>query len=77
MRRFRGRSALRYRAGVVGRPSTGAAFDEFTLAFNGNKSVEVEQQRQEAERREDEDDGAPPLTRIDLINGTARVVLPR
>ncbi|MEU8825449.1 DUF6191 domain-containing protein [Streptomyces sp. NPDC048636] len=55
---------------------TGSAFNEFDLLFNGNKSIEIEQQQHEANRRDDRDDGAPPHTRIDLASGTARIVLP-
>ncbi|MGV9989730.1 DUF6191 domain-containing protein [Streptomyces sp. NPDC003374] len=55
---------------------TGSAFNELDLVFNGNKSIEIERQRREADRRDDQDDGAPPHTRIDLAGGTARIVLP-
>lgn len=75
MRGFRGRSVLRSRRGPARRPLTGSAFDEFGLMFNGNKSIEIEQQQQDEGRREEEGDGAPPRTRIDLASGTARIVL--
>ncbi|WP_371644951.1 DUF6191 domain-containing protein [Streptomyces mirabilis] len=52
-----------------------SAFDEFGLMFNGNKSIEIEQQQQDEGRREEEGDGAPPRTRIDLASGTARIVI--
>ncbi|MER0243616.1 DUF6191 domain-containing protein [Streptomyces sp. HSW2009] len=55
---------------------TGSAFDEFGLIFNGNKSIEIEQQQRDEGRRDEEGDGAPPHTRIDLTAGTARIVLP-
>ncbi|MET9452273.1 DUF6191 domain-containing protein [Streptomyces cinerochromogenes] len=76
MRRFRRRSVLRRGRGPEHRPLTGSAFNEFDLVFNGNKSIEIEQRQQEANRRDDQDDGAPPNTRIDLAGGTARIVLP-
>ncbi|QTD96028.1 hypothetical protein S1361_01655 [Streptomyces cyanogenus] len=76
MRRFRRRSVLHRGRGPEDRPLTGSAFNEFDLVFNGNKSIEIEQQRHEANRRDDQDDGAPPHTRIDLAGGIARIVLP-
>lgn len=75
MRGFKGRSVLRSRRGPARRPLTGSAFDEFGLMFNGNKSIEIEQQQQDEGRREEEGDGAPPRTRIDLASGTARIVI--
>ena len=76
MRRFRRRSVLHRGRGSEHRPLTGSAFNEFDLVFNGSKSMEFEQQQQEANRRDDQDDGAPPHTHIDLAGGTARIVLP-
>lgn len=76
MRRFKRRSVLHRGRGPEHRPLTGSAFNEFDLVFNGNKSIEIEQQQHEANRRDDQDDGAPPNTRIDLARGTARIVLP-
>lgn len=75
---FKGRTIL-FRRGMernARRPVTGAAFDEFNLIFNGNKQVETKQQQWEEVRKDEEGDGAPPLTRIDLAKGTAHVVLP-
>ncbi|MFC4607868.1 DUF6191 domain-containing protein [Streptomyces maoxianensis] len=72
---FKGRSILFRRSGSR-RPVTGAAFDEFNLIFNGNKLVEIEQQQLQEVLRDEEGDGAPPRTRIDLAKGTAHVVLP-
>lgn len=53
------------------------AFDEFTAVVNGNKTVEMEQRRVELLLRDDEGDGAPPRSSIDLARGTAFIVLPR
>ncbi|MFE9404104.1 DUF6191 domain-containing protein [Streptomyces sp. NPDC006530] len=53
------------------------AFDEFTAVVNGNKTVELEQRRVELLRRDDESDGAPPRSSIDLTAGTAFIVLPQ
>jgi hypothetical protein len=75
LRRFFKRSFL-FRRGSSRRPLTGHAFDEFNLLFNGNKLVELKQQQQQEVLRDEEGDGAPPRTRIDLNKGTARVVLP-
>ncbi|WP_234043287.1 DUF6191 domain-containing protein [Streptomyces marianii] len=61
----------------TGRSLSSAAFDEFTAVVNGNKTVELEQRRVELLRRDDESDGAPPRSRIDLTEGTAYIVLPR
>ncbi|MEU7147680.1 DUF6191 domain-containing protein [Streptomyces sp. NPDC045470] len=52
------------------------AFDEFTAVVNGNKAAELEQRRVELLRRDDESDGAPPCSRIDLAGGTAFIVVP-
>ncbi|TQK50040.1 hypothetical protein FBY35_0335 [Streptomyces sp. SLBN-118] len=61
----------------TGRSLSNTAFDEFTAVVNGNKSVELEQRRVELLRRDDESDGAPPRSSIDLTKGTAFIVLPR
>ncbi|WP_370424027.1 DUF6191 domain-containing protein [Streptomyces sp. QH1-20] len=65
---------LRRRAG---RSLSNTAFDEFTAVVNGNKTVELEQRRVELLRRDDESDGAPPRSSIDLAKGTAVIVLPQ
>ncbi|MDJ1136905.1 DUF6191 domain-containing protein [Streptomyces iconiensis] len=61
----------------TGRSLASVAFDEFTAVVAGNKTVELEQRRVELLRRDDEGDGAPPHSRIDLAKGTAFIVLPR
>ncbi|GHE86847.1 hypothetical protein GCM10018785_63150 [Streptomyces longispororuber] len=53
------------------------AFDEFTAVVNGNKAWELEHRRVELLRRDDEDDGAPPRSAVDLTGGTAVIVVPR
>ncbi|GGX89935.1 hypothetical protein GCM10010324_39510 [Streptomyces hiroshimensis] len=45
--------------------------------MNGNKTVELVQRRVELLRRDDETDGAPPRSSIDLAKGTAFIVLPQ
>ncbi|MEV4919987.1 DUF6191 domain-containing protein [Streptomyces tirandamycinicus] len=76
LRRFFGGRSILFRRGGARRPVTGAAFDEFNLIFNGNRLVEIEQQQLQEVLRDEEGDGAPPRTRIDLAEGTAHVVLP-
>ncbi|MGW0698517.1 DUF6191 domain-containing protein [Streptomyces sp. NPDC002867] len=61
----------------TGRSLSNIAFDEFTAVVNGNKTVELEQRRVELLRRDDESDGAPPRSSIDLTKGTAFIVLPQ
>ncbi|WP_435260424.1 DUF6191 domain-containing protein [Streptomyces sp. 1222.5] len=61
----------------TGRSLSSIAFDEFTATVNGNKTAELEQRRVELLRRDDETDGAPPRSRIDLTKGTASIVVPR
>ncbi|MFI9236335.1 DUF6191 domain-containing protein [Streptomyces sp. NPDC053079] len=51
------------------------AFDEFTPSVNSNKTVELDQRRVEGLIREDESDGAPPRSAIDLTRGTAFIVV--
>lgn len=61
----------------TGRSLSSIAFDEFTAVVNGNKTVELEQRRVELLRRDDESDGAPRRSSIDLTKGTAFIVLPQ
>lgn len=76
LRRFFKRTILFRRGGSARRPLTGSAFDEFNLLFNANKLIEIKQQQRQELLRHEEGDGAPPRTRINLADGTARVVLP-
>ncbi|MEV6400266.1 DUF6191 domain-containing protein [Streptomyces sp. NPDC051907] len=61
----------------TGRSLSNTAFDEFTAVVNGNKAVELEQRRVVLLLRDDEGDGAPPRSSIDLTEGTAFIVLPQ
>ncbi|MGV9880334.1 DUF6191 domain-containing protein [Streptomyces sp. NPDC003006] len=61
----------------TGRSLSNIAFDEFTAVVNGNKTAELEQRRVELLRRDDESDGAPPRSHVDLTRGTAFIALPR
>ncbi|MFC7795375.1 DUF6191 domain-containing protein [Streptomyces cinereoruber] len=58
----------------TGRSLSSIAFDEFTAVINGNKTVELQQRRVELLLRDDESDGAPPRSSIDLAKGTAFIV---
>lgn len=60
-----------------GQPLSGIAFDELTAVLNGNKTAELEQRRVELLKRDDESDGAPPHSSVDLSKGTAFIVLPQ
>ncbi|MET9959926.1 DUF6191 domain-containing protein [Streptomyces sp. NPDC006326] len=61
----------------TGRSLSNTVFDEFTAVVHGNKTVELEQRRVELLQRDDETDGAPPRSSIDLTNGTAFIVVPQ
>lgn len=52
-------------------------FDLIQEVFNPAKRYQIEQRDHEALMYEDDAEGAPPRTRIDLDKGTAHVVLPR
>ncbi|WP_265568541.1 DUF6191 domain-containing protein [Streptomyces hygroscopicus] len=60
----------------TGRTLSAAAFDDFTTVVNGSKQAELEHRQSLMMLRDDEGDGAPPHSRIDLEGGTARIVLP-
>ncbi|MFI8929443.1 DUF6191 domain-containing protein [Streptomyces sp. NPDC053474] len=60
-----------------GRSLSNIAFDEFTAVVNGNKTMELEERRVELLLRDDESDGAPPRSSIDLSKGTAFIVVPQ
>ncbi len=52
-------------------------FDLIQEVFNPAKRSQIEQRDHEALMYEEDAEGAPPRTRIDLDKGTAHVVLPR
>ncbi|WP_344315503.1 DUF6191 domain-containing protein [Fodinicola feengrottensis] len=54
---------------------TGAGLDEFELAFRGTKPYRRDFKQSSLMQREEESDGAPPRTRIDLDNNVANLVL--
>lgn len=61
----------------TGRSLSSVAFDEYTATVNGSKTAELEQRRVELLRRDDESDGAPPRSSVDLARGTAFIALPQ
>ncbi len=68
-----GRSGLPwYRDGH--RPAPAAGFDELQAAFQSSKRHMIERRRLEAVLRDDEHDGAPPHSRVDLDEGRAVIV---
>ncbi|MEU7645318.1 DUF6191 domain-containing protein [Streptomyces huasconensis] len=74
---FTGLGLLPWLRRRTGRSLSNIAFDEFTAVVNGTKTVELEQRRVELLRRDDESDGAPPRSSVDLAEGTAFIVPPR
>ncbi len=74
---FTGLGLIPWLSRRTGRSLSSIAFDEFTAVVNGNKTAELEQRRVELLRRDDESDGAPPRSSIDLAKGTAFILLPQ
>ncbi|MFI0486509.1 DUF6191 domain-containing protein [Actinomadura sp. 9N215] len=68
-RRFR----LPWRRDETGRPVSAIAVGELDAFFNGTHRHQQEQRRSSLMLRDEESDGAPPRTRIDLDAGTAIV----
>ncbi len=59
------------------RPALSAAgVDVFSAALVPGRAVDLDQQRAGELMREDETDGAPPRSRVDLAAGVAHLVLP-
>jgi hypothetical protein len=59
-----------------GRPLATISFDELGATFEGAKRDELEHRKEERQRRDEEGDGAPPRSRVDLDGGTAVIKLP-
>jgi hypothetical protein len=72
--RVRGRGIVPWRRDAQV-SSTG--FDLLHAALSPGKADELAQRRTEELVRDDEDDDAPPRSRVDLDAGVARIVLPR
>ncbi|SEG24299.1 hypothetical protein SAMN04489712_10451 [Thermomonospora echinospora] len=71
-RRFR----LPWRRDEVGRPISAVALGELDVFFHGTHRHQQEQRRSSLMLRDEENDGAPPRTHIDLNAGTAIVRRP-
>jgi hypothetical protein len=54
-------------------PVAATAWAELDAGLQPGKRYELEEQRTEALRRDDDEDGAPPGTRVDLDHGRAVV----
>ncbi len=53
-----------------------AGVDVFSAAMTPGKALDIDQRRATELMREDETDGAPPRSRIDLDRGVAHLVVP-
>ena len=71
-RRFR----LPWRKPEDGRPLAAAGVDELNALYLAGKRHELDQRQTTLMMRDEEGDGAPPRTRVDLEAGTAVVRLP-
>ena len=69
--RMRRRSPLHSRH----RPMVSASLDVFSAALLPGKTVELEQRRVQQMLRDEEGDGAPPRSHVDLRRGIARLRL--
>ena len=72
--RLRGRGLAPWRRD---RPVSSTGFDLLHAALSPGKQAELDQRRTVELVRDDEDDGAPPRSTVDLASGTARLRLPR
>jgi Family of unknown function (DUF6191) len=58
------------------RPASSGSFDELQAVFYSTQRHTIERRRQELVHRDDEQDGAPPLIRVDLDQGRAVITRP-
>jgi hypothetical protein len=59
-----------------GTPIAAAGFGELGATFEAGKRDELEYRKEERQLRDDEGDGAPPRSRVDLDGGTAVIKVP-
>ena len=59
-----------------GTPMATAGISELGATFEAGKREEIEFRKEERQLRDEEGDGAPPRSRIDLDGGTAVVKVP-
>jgi hypothetical protein len=69
-------SWLPWRRDRAGLPLSAVAFNVFDAALSEGKNIELEQERVEFMMRDEDEDGAPPRSRIDLDSGVASLLLP-
>jgi len=69
------RSWLPWRRKHGGMPASSAGFEELDAFFGSGKRHELDQRSSSLVLRQEEDDGAPPLMKVDLDKG--RIVLNR
>ncbi len=67
------RSWLPWRRKREGMPVSSAGFEELDAFFGSGKRHELDERNHSLVMREDEDDGAPPLMKVDLDRG--RIVI--
>lgn len=72
--RLRGRGLVPWRRD---RQVSSTGFDLLHAALSPGKQAELDQRRTVELVREEEDDGAPPRSTVDLAGGTARLRRPR
>ncbi len=65
------RLRLPWRREESGRPVSAAGIDEMQALFYATKRYELDQRRTSLMLRDEESDGAPPRSRVDLDGGTA------
>jgi hypothetical protein len=58
------------------RPASAAGLDELQAMFHAGKRHSIERRDQERVLRDDEHDGAPPISSIDLEAGRAIIIRP-
>lgn len=68
---------LPWRRKTTGMPVSATAFEEVALAFNGAKQIERDQRQSQSMLRDEEAQGGPPRSRVDLDAGTATLHLPK
>jgi hypothetical protein len=72
-------SGMRRRSPITGQPRhalSAAGADVFSAALDPGRAHDVDERQAAEMMREDETDGAPPRSRVDLDAGVAHLVLP-
>ncbi|MGW6936354.1 DUF6191 domain-containing protein [Lentzea sp. NPDC054927] len=66
----------RFARGKKGTPMATAGIGELGATFEAGKREELEFRKEERQLRDEEGDGAPPRSRVDLDGGTAVLKVP-